>query len=168
MLTGCVHSSDRTVVERGREGNVLKYFAVVSFVFIGKDVMTVRRYSVSSQLSDMTLTERQTDRMRSTDSGWRRLKEEFQLRNHGFSGAARGGAVGAGMVRGDIVEVNSRHLLQEYVHKNRYRARNSLLTAAAAAVMWNSVTCSSFQTTDIITLHLLHAPLTNQSSSSTC
>lgn len=73
--------------------------------------MTVRRYSISSNLPAVTLREGRSDRVRRGDSGWRRLQEEIQHGN---------GIVG-NPARGDVGGVTNRHSLQEYVHKNRYR-----------------------------------------------
>uniref|UniRef100_A0A3Q3IXZ1 Uncharacterized protein n=1 Tax=Monopterus albus TaxID=43700 RepID=A0A3Q3IXZ1_MONAL len=68
-------------------------------------VMTVRRYSISSNLSGVTMREGRTDRMRQSDSGWGRLHEEIQRGNGNSSG-------------GEVGKVTNRHSLQEYVHKN--------------------------------------------------
>lgn len=73
--------------------------------------MTVRRYSISSNLSGVTMREGRTDRARQSDSGWGRIQEEIQ-RGKGIFGNSAGGEVG---------KVANRHSLQEYVHKNRYR-----------------------------------------------
>lgn len=73
--------------------------------------MTVRRYSMSSDLSGVTRREGRTDRARRTDSGWGRLQEEIQ-HGKGIFGNSAGG---------EVEKVTNRHSLQEYVHKNRYR-----------------------------------------------
>nr|XP_043887660.1 uncharacterized protein LOC122773221 [Solea senegalensis] len=77
-------------------------------------VMTVRRYSVGSNLSaNLTLREGRSDRMRRSDAGWRRLQEEM---HHGSDVFANSG-------RGETGKVNNRHSLQEYVHKNRAKVK---------------------------------------------
>ncbi|XP_034723948.1 uncharacterized protein LOC117942539 [Etheostoma cragini] len=68
-------------------------------------VMTVRRYSISSKLSGVTMTEGRTDRAQQSDSGWRRLQKESIS------------------VRGEVTQVTNRHSLQEYVHKNRAKVK---------------------------------------------
>lgn len=73
--------------------------------------MTVRRYSISSNLSGVTMTEGRTDRAQPSDSGWGRLQEEIQQENSIFGNSSRG----------EVGQVTNRHSLQEYVHKNRYR-----------------------------------------------
>uniref|UniRef100_A0A3B4VIR9 Si:ch211-235m3.10 n=1 Tax=Seriola dumerili TaxID=41447 RepID=A0A3B4VIR9_SERDU len=72
------------------------------------NIMTVRRYSISSNLSGVTMREGRTDRSRQSDSGWGRLQEEIQHGNGIFGNPARG----------DVGKVTNRHSLQEYVHKN--------------------------------------------------
>ncbi|XP_034556762.1 uncharacterized protein LOC117825184 [Notolabrus celidotus] len=74
-------------------------------------VMTVRRYSIGSNLSGVTMSEGGVDRAQRKDSGWGRLKEDID-HHHGnaiFGNSAR--------------EVNNRHSLQEYVHKNRTKVK---------------------------------------------
>lgn len=72
--------------------------------------MTVRRYSISSNLSGVTVREGVTDRVRQSDSGWERLQEDIQ---HG-NGVLTNSAI-------EVGKVTNRHSLQEYMHKNRYR-----------------------------------------------
>ncbi|XP_078102330.1 uncharacterized protein LOC144515395 [Sander vitreus] len=76
-------------------------------------VMTVRRYSISSNLSGVTMTEGRTDRAQPSDSGWGRLQEEIQQGNSIFGNSARG----------EVGQVTNRHSLQEYVHKNRAKVK---------------------------------------------
>ncbi|KAL7399682.1 hypothetical protein ABVT39_000270 [Epinephelus coioides] len=76
-------------------------------------VMTVRRYSISSNLSGVTMTEGRTDRAQSSDSGWGRLQEEIQHGNDIFGNSARG----------EVGKATNRHSLQEYVHKNRAKVK---------------------------------------------
>ncbi|KAA8594310.1 uncharacterized protein LOC116675628 [Etheostoma spectabile] len=76
-------------------------------------VMTVRRYSISSKLSGVTMTEGRTDRAQPSESGWRRLQEEIQHENGIFGNS----------VRGEVGQVTNRHSLQEYVHKNRAKVK---------------------------------------------
>ncbi|XP_042269874.1 putative coiled-coil domain-containing protein 195 [Thunnus thynnus] len=76
-------------------------------------VMTVRRYSISSNLSGVTMKEGMTDRVRQSDSGWGRLQEEIQHGNGIFANSARG----------EVGKVTNRHSLQEYVHKNRAKVK---------------------------------------------
>ncbi|KAM3616928.1 uncharacterized protein V6R79_026166 [Siganus canaliculatus] len=75
-------------------------------------IMTVRRYSMGSNLSAVTLREGRTDRPRQRDSGWARVQEKLQ----------RGSGVSANsaMVVG---KPTNRHSLQEYVHKNRAKVK---------------------------------------------
>ncbi|KAM6987590.1 uncharacterized protein LKV04_010437 [Tautogolabrus adspersus] len=75
-------------------------------------VMTVRRYSITSNLSGVTMKEGGSDRAARRDSGWERLQEDIH-HHHGnsiFGNSARG-------------EVTNRHSLQEYVHKNRTKVK---------------------------------------------
>ena len=72
--------------------------------------MTVRRYSISSNLSGVTLREGRADRVRRGENGWRRLQEEIQQGNGVLGNPVR-----------EVGKVTNRHSLQEYVHKNRYR-----------------------------------------------
>ncbi|KAI3354281.1 hypothetical protein L3Q82_018812 [Scortum barcoo] len=76
-------------------------------------VMTVRRYSISSNLSGVTIREGRTDAARRSDSGWGRLQEEIQ---HGSS-------IFGNSARGEVDKVTNRHSLQEYVHKNRAKVK---------------------------------------------
>ncbi|KAM7399277.1 hypothetical protein PAMP_018558 [Pampus punctatissimus] len=76
-------------------------------------VMTVRRYSISSNLSGVTVREGMTDRVRQSDSGWGRLQEEIQHGNGTFTNSARA----------EVGKVTNRHSLQEYVHKNRAKVK---------------------------------------------
>ena len=71
--------------------------------------MTVRRYSISSNLSGVTMREGRADRARRSESGWGRLQDEIQ-HGHGTFADPAGGEVG---------KITSRHSLQEYIHKNR-------------------------------------------------
>ncbi|KAF0022028.1 hypothetical protein F2P81_025720 [Scophthalmus maximus] len=86
---------------------------VLEAQFKENTVMTVRRYSISSNLPAVTLREGRSDRVRRGDSGWRRLQEEIQHGN---------GIVG-NPARGDVGGVTNRHSLQEYVHKNRAKVK---------------------------------------------
>lgn len=76
--------------------------------------MTVRRYSIGSSLSALTMREGKVDRLRRSDSGWGRLQEELQHGNSIFGNASRV----------EVAKANNRHSLQDYVHKNRYTAAN--------------------------------------------
>ncbi|CAK6968149.1 uncharacterized protein LOC122984025 [Scomber scombrus] len=76
-------------------------------------VMTVRRYSISSNLSGVNMIEGMTDRARYTDSGWGRLHEEIQ----------HGNGIFANSTKGEVGKVTNRHSLQEYVHKNRAKVK---------------------------------------------
>ncbi|GAA6234423.1 uncharacterized protein LOC108895261 [Lates japonicus] len=76
-------------------------------------VMTVRRYSMGSNLSGVTMREGRTDSVRRSDSGWGRLQEEIQHGNGVFVNPARG----------EVGKVTNRHSLQEYVHKNRAKVK---------------------------------------------
>ncbi|KAM3875490.1 putative coiled-coil domain-containing protein 195 [Diretmus argenteus] len=78
-------------------------------------VMTVRRYSISSNLPGMTRREGWTDRTRRSDSGWTRLQDEVQ---HGNPTAVFGNSA-----RGEMGKVTNRRSLQEYVHKNRAKVK---------------------------------------------
>lgn len=71
--------------------------------------MTVRRYSISSNLSGVTMREGRADRAQRSDSGWGRLQGEIQHGDGIFGNSARG----------EVGRVTNRHSLQEYVHKNR-------------------------------------------------
>jgi len=73
--------------------------------------MTVRRYSTSSNLSGVTMTEGRIDNGRPSNSAWGRLQEEIQHGNEVFGNSAKE----------EVEKVTNRHSLQEYVHKNRYR-----------------------------------------------
>uniref|UniRef100_UPI0037E8A106 putative coiled-coil domain-containing protein 195 n=1 Tax=Semicossyphus pulcher TaxID=241346 RepID=UPI0037E8A106 len=72
-------------------------------------VMTVRRYSISSNLSGVTMREGVADRAQRRESGWGRLQEDIQQGKDIFGNTAR--------------EVTNRHSLQEYVHKNRAKVK---------------------------------------------
>ncbi|XP_019129829.1 uncharacterized protein LOC109142013 [Larimichthys crocea] len=74
-------------------------------------VMTVRRYSISSNLSGVTMREGRTDRAQRSDSGWGRLQEEIQHGNGIFGNTTKGEVA------------TNRHSLQEYVHKNRSKVK---------------------------------------------
>ncbi|KAK5868643.1 hypothetical protein PBY51_009639 [Eleginops maclovinus] len=76
-------------------------------------VMTVRRYSISSNLSGVTMTEGRTDKAQPSDSGWGRLQGDIQHGNGIFGNSARG----------DVGKATNRHSLQEYVHKNRAKVK---------------------------------------------
>ncbi|XP_026154562.1 uncharacterized protein LOC113125379 [Mastacembelus armatus] len=76
-------------------------------------VMTVRRYSVSSNLSGATMRDGRADRARQRDSAWGRLQEEIQHGNGVFGNPARG----------EEGKVTNRHSLQEYVNKNRAKVK---------------------------------------------
>lgn len=89
----------------------MSYHSATSRSFAENTVMTVRRYSISSNLSGVTMREGKTDREQQSDSGWGRLQEEIQHGNGIFGNSARG----------EVGILNNRHSLQEYVHKNRYR-----------------------------------------------
>lgn len=73
-------------------------------------VMTVRRYSTSSNLSGVALREGRIDRGWHGNSGWGRLQEEIHHVNGVFGNSAKG----------EVGKATNRHSLQEYVHKNRY------------------------------------------------
>ncbi|CAB1426210.1 unnamed protein product [Pleuronectes platessa] len=75
-------------------------------------VMTVRRYSISSNLSGVTLREGRTDRVRRVENGWRRLQEQIQHGNGVFGNPVR-----------EVGKATNRHSLQEYVHKNRAKVK---------------------------------------------
>ncbi|KAG7238729.1 hypothetical protein INR49_031245 [Caranx melampygus] len=78
------------------------------------NIMTVRRYSISTNLSGVTMREdRRMDRARRADSGWGRLQEEIQHGNGLFGDPGRG----------EVGQVTNRHSLQEYVHKNRAKVK---------------------------------------------
>ncbi|KAM4565908.1 uncharacterized protein PAE49_009752 [Odontesthes bonariensis] len=76
-------------------------------------VMTVRRYSTSSNLSGVTVTEGKIDSGRRSNSGWGRLQEEIQHGNEVFENSAKE----------EVEKVTNRHSLQEYVHKNRAKVK---------------------------------------------
>ncbi|XP_070827238.1 putative coiled-coil domain-containing protein 195 [Chaetodon trifascialis] len=75
-------------------------------------VMTVRRYSISSNLSGVTMREGATDRAQRSDSGWGRLQGEIQHGNGIFGHSDR-----------EVGKVSNRRSLQEYVHKNRAKVK---------------------------------------------
>lgn len=75
--------------------------------------MTVRRYSIGSSLSALTMREGKVDRLRRSDSGWGRLQEELQHGNSMFGNASRV----------EVAKANNRHSLQDYVHKNRAKVK---------------------------------------------
>ncbi|XP_034024794.1 uncharacterized protein LOC117509125 [Thalassophryne amazonica] len=72
-------------------------------------VMTVRRYSVGTNMSDMARRELRNDTVRRSGSEWARLHEEAG--NNIFPNSAKG------------EKVNNRRFLQEYVHKNRAKVK---------------------------------------------
>ncbi|XP_070684776.1 putative coiled-coil domain-containing protein 195 [Pempheris klunzingeri] len=76
-------------------------------------VMTVRRYSISSNLSGVTMRQGRTDVAKTSESGWGRLQEEIQHGKDIFGNSARG----------EVGKVTNRHSLQEYVHKNRAKVK---------------------------------------------
>uniref|UniRef100_A0A3Q2VX08 Uncharacterized LOC102298471 n=3 Tax=Haplochromini TaxID=319058 RepID=A0A3Q2VX08_HAPBU len=71
-------------------------------------VMTVRRYSTSSNLSGVTVRDGRINRVRPSNSGWERLQEEIQ----------HGKGVFGNSTKEDVGKITNRHSLQEYVHKN--------------------------------------------------
>ncbi|TNN55783.1 hypothetical protein EYF80_033955 [Liparis tanakae] len=79
-------------------------------------IMTVRRYSMSSGLSGVILTEGRTDDRPPpppSGSGWGRLHEQIQHGNGTLCNSA-GGAMG---------KITNRRSLQEYVHQNRSKVK---------------------------------------------
>uniref|UniRef100_A0A3P9H6X9 Si:ch211-235m3.10 n=2 Tax=Oryzias latipes TaxID=8090 RepID=A0A3P9H6X9_ORYLA len=70
-------------------------------------VMTVRRYSTSSNLSGVT-TRGARINTEHNNSVWRRLQEEIQHGEDVFTNS----------VKAEVQKVNTRHSFQEYVHKN--------------------------------------------------
>ncbi|XP_068173570.1 putative coiled-coil domain-containing protein 195 [Antennarius striatus] len=76
-------------------------------------IMTVRRYSISSNLSGVTMREGWTDGKQQSHSEWGILQKEIQHGNSVFGHSARG----------DVGRVSNRHSLQEYVHKNRAKVK---------------------------------------------
>ncbi|KAM8853377.1 putative coiled-coil domain-containing protein 195 [Synchiropus picturatus] len=76
-------------------------------------VMTVRRYSISSNLSAVTWSDARPHRGRRADSGWGRLQEEIHHSR-----------VLDTTSRGDGGKVTNRHSLQEIVHKNRSKVKS--------------------------------------------
>lgn len=73
-------------------------------------IMTVRRYSINSGLTGVTMSEGRPDRTQQGDSAWGRLQDVIQHKNSMFGSSSTD----------DEGKVSSRHSLQEYVHKNRY------------------------------------------------
>lgn len=78
----------------------------VSLCATENTIMTVRRYSISSNLSTR---EGRADMVGRSDSGWGRLQEEIQQGKGIFGNSARG----------DEEQAPNRHSLQEFTHKNR-------------------------------------------------
>lgn len=75
-------------------------------------VMTVRRYSINTGLTGVSVKEARPDGNLQSDSGWGRLQDAIQHENtNSIFGSSAGDNGG---------KVSSRHSLQEYVHKNRY------------------------------------------------
>lgn len=72
--------------------------------------MTVRRYSINSGLTGVTMREGRPDRTQRSDSAWGRLQDVIQHKNGMFGSSAMD----------DEGKLSSRHSIQEYVHKNRY------------------------------------------------
>lgn len=72
--------------------------------------MTVRRYSINSGLSGVTMTQGGTDRAQRSDSGWGRLQEKIQHKNSIFDNSTR-------VEEGGVTNM---HSMQECVYKNRY------------------------------------------------
>lgn len=79
--------------------------------FTENAVMTVRRYSINSSVSGVTMTEGTPDKGQRSDSGWGRLQDVIQHNNSIFGHSTRGEEGG----------ITNRHSLQEYAHKTRYR-----------------------------------------------
>ncbi|CAN9511383.1 unnamed protein product [Ophioblennius macclurei] len=78
-------------------------------------VMTVRRYSTSTNLSGVIMREGKTDRSQRSNSGWERLQEQMQH-------ASSSGVFGSTAL-GEVEKATNRHSLQEYVHKNRAKVK---------------------------------------------
>ncbi|KAF7663343.1 hypothetical protein LDENG_00211710 [Lucifuga dentata] len=97
-------------------------------------VMTVRRYSISSNLSGMMREER-IDRTHRSDSGWGRLQEEIQHGNGMFSASARG----------EKKNVTNRHSLQEYVHKNRAKVKTVTFLLPVDDIYTNQPVLTKYQ-----------------------
>ncbi|XP_047450665.1 uncharacterized protein LOC125013809 [Mugil cephalus] len=76
-------------------------------------VMTVRRYSTSSNLSAVAMREGRIDSGWHGNSRWGRLQEEIHHVNGELDNSAKG----------DVGKVTNRHSLQEYVHKNRSKVK---------------------------------------------
>lgn len=95
-------------------GGFCHYCKLLCFVLSSADntVMTVRRYSINSSLTGVSVKEARPDGNPQSDSGWGRLQDAIQHHsNNSFFGASAGVSGG---------KTSSRHSLQEYVHKNRY------------------------------------------------
>lgn len=75
-------------------------------------VMTVRRYSINSSLTGVSVKETRPDGNLQGDSGWGRLQDAIQ---HHSSNSIFGSSADV-----SIAKASSRNSLQEYVHKNRY------------------------------------------------
>lgn len=87
-------------------------------------VMTVRRYSTSSNLSGVTTSRPRIDAGGHNNSAWRRLQEELQQGEDVFSDKA------------EVQKVNARHSLQEYVHKNRCFQISASLRKICSQLDW--------------------------------
>uniref|UniRef100_A0A3Q3A896 Uncharacterized LOC108243509 n=1 Tax=Kryptolebias marmoratus TaxID=37003 RepID=A0A3Q3A896_KRYMA len=74
----------------------------------GNAIMTVRRYSTSSNLSGMMARDGRADKARQSNSAWGRLQEEIQPESDMFDDSDKR----------EAEKVTNRHSLQEYVHKN--------------------------------------------------
>nr|XP_046245098.1 uncharacterized protein LOC124059276 [Scatophagus argus] len=81
-------------------------------------IMTVRRYSISSNMSGVSVRERGTDRAQRNDSRWGRLHERIQHER-----IQHGNNIFGNSARGEAEKVTNRHSLQEYVHQNRAKVK---------------------------------------------
>ncbi|XP_024864549.1 uncharacterized protein LOC108243509 [Kryptolebias marmoratus] len=77
-------------------------------------IMTVRRYSTSSNLSGMMARDGRADKARQSNSAWGRLQEEIQPESDMFDDSDKR----------EAEKVTNRHSLQEYVHKNRAKVKS--------------------------------------------
>ncbi|XP_013860654.1 uncharacterized protein LOC106515403 [Austrofundulus limnaeus] len=83
--------------------------------FKENSVMTVRRYSTSSNLSGIVVRDGRVDKAKQSNSAWGRLREEMQPDSDLFNNSDK---------REAEEEVTNRHSLQEYVQKNRAKVKS--------------------------------------------
>lgn len=124
ILTDCVLNCETDQEFTPQKNNINPAYSchlLFSCWMTENTVMTVRRYSTSSNLSGVT-TRGARINTEHNNSVWRRLQEEIQHGEDVFTNS----------VKAEVQKVNTRHSFQEYVHKNRWRTSTSRWTFVAS------------------------------------